>query len=114
MFALDDRWDLYGRVFLVGLLASAFSSADSAMTDLLRQLVLTLLAQRKWRKKRRENQRIARRSCLVLLVVIMIFKSINDEKVLLLHFSLPLTTYGPLQIIFLIFTKRLPEDNIPI
>ena len=45
MFALDGSLGIWmGGVFLVGLLASAFSSADSAMTSLTTSICVDIIA----------------------------------------------------------------------
>ena len=116
MFALDGSLGLWmGGVFLVGLLASAFSSADSAMTALTTSTCVDLIGTEKMEEEKAGaiRGRVHVGVALVLLVVIMIFKSINDESAVAALFTAANYTYGPLLGLFFygIFTKRLPEDK---
>ncbi len=120
MFALDGSLGLWmGGVFLVGLLASAFSSADSAMTALTTSTCVDLIGTEKMEEKRAVNIRgkVHIGVAIALLVVIMIFRSINDQSAVAALFTAANYTYGPLLGLFFygIFTKRRTSDKfIPI
>ncbi len=104
-----------GGVFLVGLLAAAFSSADSAMTALTTSTCVDLIGTEKMDSSRalRIRQRVHIGVALVLLVVIMVFKSMNNQSAVAALFTAANYTYGPLLGLFFygIFTKRLPSDK---
>lgn len=87
-----------GLFFLLGLIAAAYSSADSALTSLTTSFCVDFLNIEK--KDPSQQIRIRKQSHLffsfVLFVVILLFKMINDESVVAALFKVAGYTYGPL------------------
>lgn len=79
-------------VFLIGLIAAAYSSADSALTSLTTSFCLDILE--KEDKKTRTKVHIG--MSITLFVVIMIFKAINSDTIIWALFKWTGFTYGPL------------------
>lgn len=95
--------------FLIGLVAAAYSSADSALTSLTTSFCVDIIE--KDDKVSRTKVHIGM-SVLVILVVLL-FKLINNESVVRLLFSWAGFTYGPLLGLFSfgIFTKYSIKDK---
>ena len=117
MLALDGTLGgVMGGVFLVGLLASAFSSADSALTALTTSTCVDLLDTSSMDEKRAERTRARVHITLtgVLFIAIMLFKSVNDSSVVAALFTAANYTYGPLLGLFFygLLSKRIPADRL--
>ena len=78
--------------FLIGLIAAAYSSADSALTSLTTSVCLDIVE--KQDKKTRTWVHIL--MSFVLFGVIMIFKAINEDSIVWALFKWTGFTYGPL------------------
>jgi len=87
-----------GLFFLLGLIAAAYSSADSALTALTTSFCVDFLDIEK--KEKSKQVSIRKRShilfSVILFAVILIFKLINDESVISALFKVAGYTYGPL------------------
>lgn len=108
-----------GGVFLVGLLASAFSSADSALTSLTTSTCVDLIGTEKMEESRSDyfRKRVHILMAGVLLIAIMAFKAVNDTSVVAALFTAANYTYGPLLGLFFfgLISKKKPVDKyIPI
>ena len=85
-----------GFVFILGLLAAAYASADSALTSLTTSFCVDFLGFKE------DNQRIGTRNLvhisfsLVIFLVILIFKALNNQSVINSLFTIAGYTYGPL------------------
>ena len=117
MLALDGTLGvMMGGVFLVGLLASAFSSADSALTALTTSTCVDLLDTPNMDERRAERTRSRVHIALtgVLFISIMLFKSVNDSSVVAALFTAANYTYGPLLGLFFfgLLSKRMPTDQL--
>ena len=105
-----------GLFFLLGLIAAAYSSADSALTALTTSFCVDFLDIEK--KEQSKQVGIRKRShilfSVILFVVILIFKLINDESVISALFKVAGYTYGPLlgMYTFGLFTKWMIKDNL--
>ena len=105
-----------GLFFLLGLIAAAYSSADSALTALTTSFCLDFLAIEK--KEASKQISIRKRShilfSVILFLVILIFKLINDESVISALFKVAGYTYGPLlgMYAFGLFTKWKIKDYL--
>lgn len=103
-----------GILFIIGLVAAAYSSADSALTSLTTTFCVDFLGMEKSPKpsdtKTRKFVHIA--FSAVLFIVIIIFKLINDNSVISQLFTVAGYTYGPLLGLYAfgLFTKRQPRD----
>lgn len=95
-----------GIVFLLGITAAAYSSADSALTALTTSFCVDFLGIGRDRDEVRDDakERIDKRIrtrvhvmfSVLLLIVIMIFNAINDESVIMAVYRVASYTYGPL------------------
>jgi SSS family solute:Na+ symporter len=105
-----------GGVFLVGLLASAFSSADSALTALTTSACVDLIGTEKMEEAKAIQIRgkVHIGMAFVLFVAIMAFKTVNNTSVVDALFTACNYTYGPLLGLFFfgLFTKRMPLDKL--
>lgn len=87
-----------GLLFVLGLIAAAYSSADSALTALTTSTCVDILEI----DKRPEAGRVALRRRVHVLVsvamvlLILLFKALNDESVIKTVFRVAGYTYGPL------------------
>ncbi len=85
-------------IFIIGLVAAAFSSADSALTALTTSFTLDILPakQRSDQQLRRQRIKVHIGLSLVLLVIILVFNQIKDGNVISNLFKVAGYTYGPL------------------
>jgi Na+/proline symporter len=105
-----------GLFFLLGLIAAAYSSADSALTALTTSFCVDFLNI----EKREESKQVKIRKqthilfSVILFIVILIFKLINDESVISTLFKVAGYTYGPLlgMYAFGLFTNWRTKDNL--
>ncbi|WP_422084013.1 sodium:solute symporter [Ulvibacterium sp.] len=101
--------------FMLGLIAAAYSSADSALTSLTTSFCVDFLGIEK--KPEPERKKIRKRThigmSLLLVVVVIIFKHILDRNVIDGLLTVATYTYGPLlgMFTFGIFTKYKVKDN---
>ena len=107
-------WGL-GFVFLIGLLASAFSSADSAMTALTTSICVDVLGteRRPADQAKATRKRVHAGVAAALFVVIMVFSTVQDSSVVSAIFTAANYTYGPLLGLFSfgLVTRRKPADR---
>ncbi|MEZ4937932.1 MAG: sodium:solute symporter [Crocinitomicaceae bacterium] len=115
-FALDEGLGMgIGIIFLLGLTAAVYSSADSALTSLTTSFCIDILD---IEKKNEEEQKKTRLRVhvlmsLILLVTIMIFSATADQSIIWKLFGWANLTYGPLLGLFFfgILTKRRVYDQ---
>ncbi len=99
--ALKHLGSFAGMVFIIGLIAAAYSSADSAMTALTTSFSVDMLGLQK-RDDLTEKQKIRVRYIVhigvaaTVLAVIIVFRAINDQSVISKLFTIAGYTYGPL------------------
>ena len=105
-----------GIFFIVGLVAAAYSSADSALTALTTSFTVDILEAAKWeeRKLTRTRRWVHVAISVVLGLVIMLFRAINDENVISAIFRVAGYTYGPLLGLYAfgLFTRLQVRDRI--
>jgi Na+/proline symporter len=84
--------------FIIGLVAAAYSSADSALTSLTTSFTIDILGGGGFEKDklRRTRFRVHIFLSFLLMLVILIFRVINDENVVSAIFRVAGYTYGPL------------------
>ena len=99
--------------FLIGLIAAAYSSADSALTSLTTSFCIDFLDIQKRNNKRKTRLLVHIGFSILLFIVILIFNEINDESVINSIFKAAGYTYGPLLGLFSfgIFTKYKIKDK---
>ena len=108
-----------GVFFMLGLIAAAYSSADSALTSLTTSLSVDFLGADK-EKDKAKRERLRKRAhvimSILLLFTIVIFKAVKSDSVVWELFKAANYTYGPLLGLFLfgIFSKRQVSDSIPL
>lgn len=96
--------------FLIGLIAAAYSSADSALTSLTTSVCIDLVE--KEDKKTRTIVHVI--MSLVLFTVVMVFKAINKDSIIWELFKWTGFTYGPLLGLYAvgILTKIKIKDKV--
>jgi len=105
-----------GLFFLLGLIAAAYSSADSALTALTTSLCVDFLDIEK--REKSKQLKIRKRAhiffSVILFLVILLFKIINDESVISALFKVAGYTYGPLlgMYAFGLFTTWKIKDHL--
>lgn len=117
MLATDGSLPIIvGILFILGLIAAAYSSADSALAALTTSACVDILDI----EKRPENERTPLRKKVhvvmsgLLVLTIMIFKWVNDESVISAVFRVAGYTYGPLLGLYAfgLFTKLNVRDKL--
>lgn len=85
-------------LFILGLVAAAYSSADSALTALTTSFTVDILdAGRKEEEKLRRIRRTVHIGVSVCIgLIILLFRAINDQSVISAVFTVAGYTYGPL------------------
>ena len=104
-----------GVLFIIGIIAAAYSSADSALTSLTTSFCVDILEFEKQDPKQQIKTRKYSHLLLsfVLLGVILLFRVINDQSVIKSLFIVAGYTYGPLlgMFSFGLFTKWKIRDK---
>jgi Na+/proline symporter len=107
---------LAGIIFLLGITAAAYSSADSALTALTTSFCVDFL---NFERSGHEGQKRTRMMvhvgfAVLIFLVIIIFKVINNTAVISAVFTAAGYTYGPLLGLysFGLFTKRAVRDKL--
>ena len=113
--ALNYFGTFAGIVFLIGIIAAAFSSADSALTALTTSFCVDIID---LPKKKESNQKKIRMMVhigftLLMFLVIILFNEMNDSSVVSAVFKVAGFTYGPLLGLFVygLISKRQVKDK---
>lgn len=105
-----------GVLFILGLIAAAYSSADSALTALTTSFTVDILGASNMEEKRLKRLRIKVHVgiSLLMMFVIYIFRIVNDDSVIDSIFRVAGYTYGPLLGLYTfgLFTKRVVKDKV--
>jgi len=117
--ALQHLGTLSAILFIIGLISAAYPSADGALTALTASFCIDFLGFEE-NKERSEKQKTFLRKTVhigfsfLLLLVIVVFRAINDEAVIRQLFKVANYTYGPLLGLFFfgILTKRKVNDKL--
>ncbi|GAB4317570.1 MAG: sodium:solute symporter [Bacteroidales bacterium] len=101
VIALNHLGLLAGLSFFIGLIAAAYSSADSALTALTTSFSVDILGiNRSGNLPEQQQEKIRKRVhigiSVVVMAVILIFRSLNNEAVIQKLFTVAGYTYGPL------------------
>lgn len=103
-----------GAIFVVGLIAAAYSSADSALTSLTTSFSLDVLRIDKNKQRYPKHIRtiVHLGFSLILFFTILFFYKKNDSAAIFQLFTLACYSYGPLIGLFFfgIFTDKKPKD----
>jgi Na+/proline symporter len=110
---------LVGVFFMLGLVAAAYSSADSALTSLTTSFSVDILNVEKKNEAQAKQTRFKVHIgfSLLLAVVILLFRAFNNDSVISTVFNLAGYTYGPLLGLYAfgLFTKFKVRDHfVPI
>ncbi|MCK4661631.1 MAG: sodium:solute symporter [Bacteroidales bacterium] len=105
--------------FILGLIAAAYSSADSALTALTTSFTVDILNTKNLKEKelRKTRKNVHILFSFILMITILLFKAINNESVISAIFTVAGYTYGPLLGLysFGLFTKYNVKDKfVPI
>ncbi|MAD59095.1 MAG: sodium:solute symporter [Flammeovirgaceae bacterium] len=113
LLAINHMGEFAGIVFILGIIAAAYSSADSALTSLTTSFCIDFLDIEKYKSKKRVRVLVHIMFSIILFFVILIFNEINDQSVINSIFKAAGYTYGPLLGLFFfgIFTKYKIEDK---
>ena len=107
---------IVGVLFILGLIAAAYSSADSALAALTTSACVDILDIEK--KPKHEQTQLRKKVHVVmsalLVITIMIFKWVNDESVISAVFRVAGYTYGPLLGLYAfgLFTRLKVRDKL--
>jgi len=112
----SDLSGVLGITFLLGLIAAAYSSADSALTALTTSASVDIVGVHKWedqRKAEKVRKFIHIGMTLLLFVVILLANAFKESNVINTLFHIAGYTYGPLLGLFFfgIVTKRTVNDR---
>ncbi|MBX7094988.1 MAG: sodium:solute symporter [Flavobacteriales bacterium] len=116
--ALNHLGSFAGIVFILGLTAATFSSADSVLTTLTTSFYIDILKMdqqsRSEQEKRKWRNGIHIGFAIALLLVILIFEAMNNDAIINTILTVAAYTYGPLLGLFFfgILSKRKANDSL--
>jgi len=106
---------IVGVIFILGLVAAAYSSADSALTSLTTSFSVDILNIKKYKEEKAKRIRLVVHIgfSIVLVFVILLFKALSNDSIISTLFTLAGYTYGPLLgfYAFGLFSKRKVIDK---
>lgn len=112
LIALNHLGGFVSAMFILGISAAAFSSADSATTALTTSFSIDFLKIDQFKEKRQVKIRnwVHLSFSLLIFVVIMVFYKMNNESVVVAIFKVAGYTYGPILGVFAFsfFIPRVP------
>ena len=114
LLAIKHFGVLAGVLFLLGIIAAAYSSADSALTALTTAFCIDFLKIDATTVKSKQTRiKVHVAFSFIMFMVIILFKLINEESVVTSVFKAAGYTYGPLLGLFTfgILTKRPVRDR---
>lgn len=101
--------------FTIGIIAAAFSSADSALTALTTSFCVDILGIEKEeaRQAKRTRLKVHGMMSALFVIIILIFKAVNNRSVIDAIYMVASYTYGPLLGLFVfgLFTRWKPNDR---
>jgi SSS family transporter len=102
--------------FLLGITAAAYSSADSALTALTTSFSVDFLNIGRHEEKRKDRIRklVHLIFSILLVIVILLFRAISNESIVVAVFTVAGYTYGPILGLFVfgIYSKRVVNDRL--
>ncbi len=99
------------HLFILGIVAASFSSADSALTSLTTCYCVDI-------RRQPDNVALRKRThiamCLFFMLFIILFRQLNSTSLIDAIYTLASYTYGPLLGLFTfgLFTTRQPDDRL--
>lgn len=117
--ALTEFGTVAGIFFLLGIIASSYASADSALAGLTTSFCIDFLnfKDKKEEQKSREKFIVHVAFSVLFLVIILVFKEINERSVIDAVLSVAGYTYGPLLGLFsfgLLTTRAVKGKLVPV
>lgn len=111
--AMNHFGILGGVVFLLGVTAAAYSSADSALTALTTSFYIDFLDKNPSESDSKKRMVVHFGFSVLIFLVILIFQAINDDSVINSVFRVAGYTYGPLLGLYAfgLFTKQKVKDQ---
>ena len=116
--ALNHMPPYISIIFILALISALFPSADGAITALTSSFCIDLLGMQRnnaWdeAKKKKIRQRVHLSFAFIFLIIVMIFKWIDNKSIIDLLLKIASYTYGPLLGLFAfgILTKRSLKDK---
>ncbi|MDH8701234.1 Na+/proline symporter [Dysgonomonadaceae bacterium PH5-43] len=105
-------------LFIVGIIAVTFASADSALTGLTTSISVDLLNVNKYKEDKAKKIRLAVHLSvsLAFIVIMVIFKAINNTSVIDAIYTIASYTYGPLLGLFafgILFKRQTNDKYVP-
>ena len=101
--------------FSIGIIAAAFSSADSALTALTTSFCVDILGIEKEEahQAKRTRLKVHVMISILFILIILAFKAVNNRSVIDAIYMIASYTYGPLLGLFVfgLFTKKKPFDK---
>ena len=110
-FILSSFHPLTLHLFILGIVAASFSSADSALTSLTTCFCVDI-------RRQRDNESLRKKMhvvmCLIFVVFILLFRAFNSTSLIDAIYTLASYTYGPLLGLFVfgLFTKKQTNDRL--
>ena len=110
-FILSPSHPLTLHLFILGIVAASFSSADSALTSLTTCFCVDI-------RRQPDNESLRKRMhvvmCLIFVVFILLFRAFNSTSLIDAIYTLASYTYGPLLGLFVfgLFTKKQTNDRL--
>ncbi len=115
LIALDYLGLPVGIAFLLGITAAAYSSADSALTALTTSFSVDFLRIDKYPEYRKRilKKRAHIMFSALLVVIILLFRTISDESIVVAVFTVAGYTYGPILGLFVfgMYSRREIRDK---
>ena len=99
------------HLFVLGIVAASFSSADSALTSLTTSYCVDI-------RRQPDNELLRKRMhvvmCGIFVLFILLFRAVNSTSLIDAVYILASYTYGPLLGLFTfgLFTKKWPNDRL--
>lgn len=117
--AINELGLAVGIFFLLGITASSYASADSALTGLTTSFCIDFLDFKNKNEKQRKREKfiVHLSFSLLFLIIIVVFKEINERSVIDAVLNIAGYTYGPLLGLFsfgILTTRRVHDKLVPV
>ncbi len=115
LFATQYLGPLVTFLFVIGIIAAAFASSDSALASLTTSFAVDILGvqhmEAKVAERKRRNTHIG--MSVLFVVIMLVFKLLNNKSIIDAIYTIASYTYGPLlgMFVFGLFTKRIVKDK---
>ena len=124
ILALNHFSTFAGIIFLLGITAAAYSSADSALTALTTSFCVDFLnfdngnekVQKTELERKKTRQKVHVGFSVLIFLIILVFKVVNDQSVISAIFKAAGYTYGPLLGLYtfgLYFKREVRDKYVP-